>query len=80
MPILRAMAWARGWVSTRQARLCTPAGLDGSCQVISSFWRTGHAESTWRLWQLESAQEATPSCTPRPGAAPAPRSQPARPV
>ena len=44
----------------RRPRCC------GSCQVISSFWRTTRPLATGRLWQMEPAHDATPSWTPEP--------------
>jgi hypothetical protein len=57
------MAWARGSVSTFQARLWAPTS-PGPSQAISSFWRTVRPLATGRLWQVEPPQDATPSCTP----------------
>jgi hypothetical protein len=36
MPSRAAIAFDRGSVRVRQARLCDPARLDGLCQIISS--------------------------------------------
>ena len=63
MPRRLPMAWARGSFSTFQARLCAPVRLAGSDQLITSFWRTRGPVASWRPWQVELPQLATPWCT-----------------
>ncbi len=59
-PRLRAMNWLRLLLSTAQARLCAPPGVEGSCHFISSSWRMTVPSPSIRPWHVDPAHDATP--------------------
>src|SRR3546814_2057978 len=66
MPRFWAMKRLRLFVSTDQARLWAPPGVEGSCHILSSSCRTTVPSPSIRPWQVDPAQEATPRKRPPP--------------